>query len=144
MFADMDRQCARVDAVDAGDAVLLEVVVKALFAPPVAGRGQVADHKPGQKKGAAFHVRAIDSVVADFRCGEGDELSGVGGVGEDFLVAAHAGVEDHLAERILRCPKRDAVKHRSVIQREKRLSLAFRFPFAFVIHQYDLSEFFSR
>ena len=144
MLTEMDRQCARIDAVDAGYAVLLQVVVKALLAPPVAGRGQVADYESGQKKGAAFHVRAIDSVISDLRGGEGDELPGVGRVGEDFLIAAHAGVEHDLAERIFRGAKRDAVEHRSVRQREKRLSLALRFPFSFVIHQYDLSEFFSR
>ena len=28
--------------------------------------------------------------------GQGDDLSGVGGVGEDLLIAGHGGVENHL------------------------------------------------
>ena len=38
------------------------------------------------------------AVVADVRVGEGDDLAGVAGVGEDLLVAGHGGVEDHLSE----------------------------------------------
>ena len=40
---------------------------------------------------------AADPVVADQRVGEGDDLAGVGGVGDRLLVAGHRGVEDDLA-----------------------------------------------
>ena len=66
MLAEVQRERASVDAVDAGDAVLAEILVEALLAAPVAWLGQVAYHQSGQKKGAAFGVRAVDSVVADF------------------------------------------------------------------------------
>ena len=39
-------------------------------------------------------------VVADHGVGEGDHLAVVGGVGDDLLVAGHAGVEDDLAQHL--------------------------------------------
>ena len=129
VLAEVQRERARVDAVDAGDAVLAEIFVEAFFAAPVAWLGQVAYHQSGQKKPPGLDVLGVDSVVADFGCREGDELSGVGGVGKNLLVARHPGVEHDLAERVLLRAERYAVKHRSVIERKKRLALPLRFPF---------------
>ena len=134
MLAEVQRERARVDAVDAGDAVRAEVFVEALFAAPVAGLCQIAYHQSGQKKGAAFSVRAVDSVVADFGGGEGDELSGVGRVGQYLLISAHAGVEHDFAQRVLFRAERDAVEDRSIVQRKERRPFALRFPFLLVVH----------
>ena len=42
---------------------------------------------------------AIASGIADLRVGEGHDLPGIGGIGEDLLVAGHRGIENHLADR---------------------------------------------
>src|SRR5438132_13972595 len=49
---------------------------------------------------ARLLVAVVDTVVAQLGDGEGDQLACIGGVGEDFLVARVAGVEDHLALRL--------------------------------------------
>ena len=36
--------------------------------------------------------------VSDLRVGHGDDLPRVGGIGQDFLVARHAGIEDDFAD----------------------------------------------
>ena len=46
-----------------------------------------------------FDVLVVDADDSDMREGEGDDLGGVGGVGEDFLVAGHRRVEADLADR---------------------------------------------
>ena len=140
MLADVEGECARIHTVDARYAVLGKVFIEALFAPPVAWRGEVADDKPRKKKGAAFRVRAIDSLVADFGGGEGDELPRVRWIRQYLLITAHAGIEDNLAERIFLRAERNAVKHRSVVQRQKRHPIPLRFPLLGIIHAFSLSK----
>ena len=45
-------------------------------------------------------VLVVGADIADMGEGEGDDLAGVGGVGEDLLVAGHRGVEADLARRV--------------------------------------------
>ena len=47
VLADMQGKRPRIHAVDARHAILFEIVIKAFFAAPVAGLGQVADYEPG-------------------------------------------------------------------------------------------------
>ena len=47
MLADVQGKRPRIHAVDARHAILFEIVIEALFAAPVTGLGQVADHEPG-------------------------------------------------------------------------------------------------
>ena len=46
-----------------------------------------------------FDVLVVDADDPDMREGEGDDLGGVGGIGQDFLVARHRRVEADLADR---------------------------------------------
>ena len=55
-------------------------------------------------------VLGVDAVVADERVGHRDDLALVGRVGEDLLVAGHAGVEDDLAEAFAGCAEARPVK----------------------------------
>src|SRR5262249_17438278 len=63
-------------------------------------------------------VLPIGADIADVREGEGDDLSGVGGVGQDLLVAGHGSVEAHLTDG--RASGAEAVtgNHRAVRQHE--------------------------
>jgi hypothetical protein len=61
---------------------------------------------------------ALTPVVADVRIGERDDLLAVTGVGEDFLVAGHGGVEHHLADRGAGGTDRIADKDRAVCERQ--------------------------
>ena len=47
---------------------------------------------------ARFDVLGVHAGVADVRIGQRDDLPAVRGIGEDFLVAGHRGVEHHLAD----------------------------------------------
>ena len=51
---------------------------------------------------------------------EGDELPGVGGIGEDFLVAGHRGVEADLADRLAFRAEAEALQHGPVGKHEER------------------------
>ena len=60
-----------------------------------------------------FRVRAR---IAHMGEGEEDELLGIGGVGQDFLIPGHGGVEAQLPDRRADSPAPEAGKHRPVFQ----------------------------
>src|SRR5262249_22592850 len=47
-----------------------------------------------------FDVLVVGADIADMRECEGDDLSGIGGIGEDLLITRHRGVEADLADRM--------------------------------------------
>ena len=55
------------------------------------------DHQPFDPRFGSFVVVDAGAVIADLRIGEDDDLAGIGGIGEDFLVAGQRGMEDHFA-----------------------------------------------
>jgi hypothetical protein len=76
---------------------------------PRAGRG-------GQIDG--LDVLVIRADVADVRKRERDDLTRIGGIGEDLLVAGHCGVEADLADSMARRAEADAIQDRSVSQHQ--------------------------
>jgi hypothetical protein len=95
---------AGVDAVDAGDVVVFEVLVEGLGGSPVAGDvTEVVGDRAAYVGAVGFFVEGVDAGVAEFGVGEGDDLAQVAGVCHDFLVAGHAGVEDDFADDRVGC-----------------------------------------
>ena len=58
------------------------------------------------------------AVIADLRIGEDDDLAGVGGVGEDFLIPGERGVEDDFAASLGGRTKTPALEDAPVFQGE--------------------------
>src|SRR5690606_11769499 len=44
-----------------------------------------------------FDIFVIGADIADMGKGEGDDLASIGGIGEDFLITGHGGVEAHFS-----------------------------------------------
>jgi hypothetical protein len=97
-LADVPGQAAGVDPGDSGHPVPPEVAVEIVAGPPAgAAPGQVPHHDAPAERPSALVVVGVDPVVADVGGREGDDLPGVGRVGDDLLVARQHGVEHHLA-----------------------------------------------
>ena len=95
--AERPRDRPGVHAGEADDAPLGEEGVEAARRAEAALGGRVlADHEAADLHAVALQVLDADPVVADHRCRHHDDLPGVGGVGQDLLVARHARVEAHL------------------------------------------------
>ena len=110
-------QRARVNALDARNAVFLQIFRQRKIRAPVADdRRKFADDKAGHVRPPRFHVQRIDAVIADERIGHRDDLALVGRVGEDFLVAGHGSVETNLAAGRRPRAKTCAVKNRTVFE----------------------------
>ncbi len=111
------RQRPGVDALDARNAVLHQILREAQIGAPVAHDGrQLAHHEPGDMGLPRLHVDAVDPVIPDVRVGHRHDLPLVGRVGEDFLVAGHRGVEADLAARGSAGAEGLAVEYRPVFE----------------------------
>ena len=113
------RQRARVNALDAGNAVVFQIFSQRKIRAPVADdRREFADDEARRVRPPGFDVLRVDAVIADERIRHRDDLAFVGRVGENFLIAGHRGVETNLAAgRRLRA-KTLAVKNRTVFERK--------------------------
>jgi hypothetical protein len=98
-----DRELFRVAMSEIGlecpkAAVALEVIRQALGIAPVAGPARyVAHDQAGGMHAVGFGIHLVAAGVADMRVSKGDDLTGIGGIGEDLLVAGHGGIENHFA-----------------------------------------------
>ena len=110
-----------VDLADPDDAGLVEVAVEATGgAPRRDHRRGLADHEPGHLGTGRLDVLGVHAVVADVGIGHGDDLAGVRGVGEDLLVAAQGGVEDHLPGHLSHAAKGPSLEDRAVLEGQHR------------------------
>jgi hypothetical protein len=64
-------------------------------------------------------VLVVGADVADVRKSESDDLPGIGGIGEDFLIAGHGGVEAHLANGAADGAESDPFQHDTVSQHQE-------------------------
>jgi hypothetical protein len=98
--AQVTRQRSRVDTIQRRDSRALEIVLQRPACTPVAVVARRFTHdEAGNLDRTALRVVRIDAVVADERIRHGDDLTGVGWVGENFLIARHGRVEHRLAQR---------------------------------------------
>src|SRR5215470_7634475 len=67
-----------------------------------------------------FDVLVVGADIADVGEGEGDDLPGIGGIGEDLLIAGHRGVEADLADRVPGGAKALSLEHGAVSKDEER------------------------
>ncbi len=88
-----------------------------LVGSPVAGdAGELADDETFDVRLRGFVIGGAGAVIADLRVGENDDLAGIGGIGEDFLVSGDGGIEDDFAGAFGGRTKTPALEDRSVFQ----------------------------
>jgi hypothetical protein len=95
----VSRDASGVDPGDADQAARLEPAIEMLRCAEVRGLGyrRTQDDAAGIAVGG-FDIFGVGADVADMGKGEGDQLAGVGRIGQDLLVAGHGGVEHQLAD----------------------------------------------
>ena len=105
LVADQIGECACVDTGQPDDAARFEPLVE-MTTRAIVGRlgyGGLDDAAPDARGGGEvdrLDVVLIGADIADMREGEGDDLAGIGGIGEDLLIAGHRGIEADFAHRL--------------------------------------------
>ena len=102
--ADQAGERAGVDAGEPDDAARLEPLVEVPRRPVVRGVGDVGAQDDAARARRRRHVDGLDVLlvgadIADVGKREGDDLPGIGGIGQDLLVSGHGGVEADFADR---------------------------------------------
>ncbi len=82
------------------------------------GQGQIANDQSSGLHLGSFHVLRIDTVAANVRIGQSDDLLAIAGVGEDFLIAGHGGVKHHFSDGSPCATDGVANKDRAVCERQ--------------------------
>ena len=120
LFADQRRQRAGVDPRQRRDVVLLQPAVQRHQAA-IVGRmlGIGANNEAAHHRRQGLDVLVIGADNADVRKREGDDLPGVGRIGQDFLVASHGGVEADLAHRDARRAEAGALEAAAIGQHQR-------------------------
>ena len=99
----------------------LHVAVEGLGRAPIGGLPEHLFADEGLHEGTRrLLVLRVHTDVTDLGVGHGDDLAGIGGIGQDLLIAHHARVETHFADTDSHRTKRPPAVDRAVRQREKR------------------------
>ena len=117
---DAPGQSTGVDARDPDLATRRQPCLQRPGAAKIGGRSHIfAHHAAHRARGiVALVVFIVDANIADMREGEGDDLPGIAGIGQHFLIAAHRRVEAHFAHRCAHRAKAPAPSHRAICQHE--------------------------
>ena len=74
------------------------------------------DYQPAGKHALRFDILPVRPVIAYFRICHGDNLSGITGIAEYFLITGHARIKNELACMSTACAKAAAGKSTPVFQ----------------------------
>ena len=95
-LANDPRQLAGIDIGDADHVVALEVLGEGFLAAEIGGQQrQIPNDEALGMYAGGFFVFVVGAGIADMGIGEGHDLTGIRGVGQDFLIPRHRRIEDH-------------------------------------------------
>jgi len=119
-----ERAC--VDAFDRDDVPAFQIRLETFLGAPVGDDPAGLAHDEAlDPRAHRFSVGFVDAVVADQRISHADDLACVGRIGENFLVAGHRSVEDHLAANFTLRGPRPTTKRTTVFKCEKCLAFIY-------------------
>ena len=118
--SDQPGQRAGVEAGQADPAMVGHPVGEADLRPVIGGLGhRLADDAAERMGVVGLDVVGVGADIADVGKGEGDHLAGKAGVGHDFLVAGHRGVEAEFAHRLPFRSEAPAPRHPAVGEHQR-------------------------
>ena len=134
ILTDAGGECAGVDPRQADDAAGLQPLVEMLGGAIVGGLGHrfldnTANDTGGGREVHRFDVLVIGAGIADMRECEGDDLPGIGGIGQHLLIAGHGGIEADFTHRLTFGTNPETFDQRTIGQHQKG-GHARRFPVA--------------
>src|ERR1039457_1000883 len=122
MVAQMANQGAGVDLCQNWDLVPLHIFVGHLLGAPIGADGRkLANDQPLNIGLGRLVVREVCAVVADLGVGENNNLSGIGGIGSDFLVSGKRSIKNDFTQAFTWVPIAEATEDAPVFERQNRL-----------------------
>ena len=110
-------QLAGVDVGDANDVVRLEVIGEGLLIAEIGGKyRKVPDDQSLSMDLTGLFIFAVGAGVAYMGVSESNDLTGIRGICEDFLIARHRRIENHFTNGTSLGAYRHAFEHSSIFQ----------------------------
>ena len=130
LLADENRQGTCIDASERDDAARLQPIIQMIGGTIARRRRDVrledrADGAGAIGRGQVLDVFLVGADIADMRKGEGDDLAGIGGIREDFLIPGEGGVKADLRFADTRSAKAFTFDDRSVSEHQQGRWLEF-------------------
>ncbi len=123
-IADADGQRARIDAADTNQIICLQPRVEMFLGTPIRRIGyRGAQHQSACRRFDGLDVFGIRADIADMRKGDCDDLPGIAGVRQDFLIAGHRCVETDFAGGIARSAEAITPKYRTIRKNQNARSI---------------------
>jgi len=123
-IANVANKRAGIDIPDSGNFVAIQIKLGGFGGAPIRrdlrkfAHNQRFDVRPN-----CFFIVEIRADIADVRIGEANNLPGITGVGENFLITGEAGIENDFAAAARDGASRAAVKYAPVFQSESGWSV---------------------
>ena len=118
--ANVANERARVDVPDSGNFVAIQIKLGGFGGAPVRrDLGELSHDQRFDVRARRLLVVEIGADVTDVRIGQADDLAGVAGVGENFLITGEAGIENDFAAAARDRARSAAVKNAPVFQSER-------------------------
>ena len=123
-IAQVADERAGINVPDDGNLVAVQIELRGFRRAPVRrDLRKLAHDERFNVRPRGFLVVEIGADVSDVRIRQANDLTGIAGVGENFLVTGEAGIENDFAAAARDGARRAAVKNASVFQREDRGSV---------------------
>jgi hypothetical protein len=118
-IADVADERARIDIPDSGDLVTIQIELSGFGRAPVRRDLRKLPHNQRfDVRASSFLIVEIRADVSDVRIREANNLPGITGVRENFLITSEAGIENDFAAAARDGACRAAVKYAPVFQSE--------------------------
>ena len=118
----MTHQRAGVNIAQHRNLELFEIFFRDLLRAPVgADAGKLAHDQALDVRPRGFVVFWVGAVVADFRIGENDDLTSVGRIGENFLIAGDGSIKNYFPVTFAFGSVAFAAEDSAIFQRKDRL-----------------------
>src|SRR5271155_2170442 len=120
----MADEGARVDVPDGGNLMAIQIKLRGFRGAPVGRNLRKLSHDQRLDiRAGRFFIIKIGADISDVRIGETNDLAGVAGVGEYFLISRKAGIENNFAAAARDRAGCTAVKYAPVFERKNRRSV---------------------
>jgi hypothetical protein len=117
--ANVTDKRARIDIPDGGNFVAIQIELSGFGGAPVRRDLRKLSHNQGFDVGTrCFFIVKICADIADVRISEANNLPGIAGIGENFLITGEAGIENDFAATARDGASRAAAKYAPVFQSE--------------------------
>ena len=118
-FANVADECAGIKIPDDRNLVAVQIKMRGFGGAPVrSDLGEFTHDERFDVRLACFFIVEIRANISDVGIGQTNNLPGVAGIGEHFLIAGEAGIENNFSAAARDRASRAAVKYAPVLERQ--------------------------